>query len=347
MILLPGPVARYLTQSLVGIVPAFTDIEPYRDKNLNVWRRSGSHFLTASNTKGFDLGANQREYAGHMISEVEHLLNHAAEHRTHLVNSLSTKDEPSPAWMFVSLYYFSLFVAMAWTRCINRGIVYLNRDAIKEYCGISATQVPGAGAFCASARLDSETDKFEVDFRKCSRSHFHEAVWIEAAEAAKKASSWLLTLSTARSPTADEMIDLRSMKLFADSKFDDPLVWPSTLRNALNYRPGFGYRSVPKQNRLKTSARLARRRWANMEGLVSFGESAKSALASVREPSDSPNEAIDLLIAQALSLEAHVEAALRHLYSIQGLQCSASAARKRFARPFLDKTDSVFTEFVR
>lgn len=343
----PSPVARYLAQRLVDVVPSFTAVEPYRDLNLNVWRTAGSHYLLSANAKGFNLGANQRDYASHLISEVEHLLNHAAEHRAHLVNSLSTGDEPSPAWAFVSLYYFALFVAMAWTRCANRGVLYLTKDAIKEYCGSPAGQLPGGGAFYAAAGLDPATGVFGVDFRKCSRSHFHEAVWIEAADQAAKAAVWLQTLSSGRRPTSDEMLDLRSMKLLADSKFEDPLVWPSTLRNALNYRPGFGYRSVPKHNKLKTAARLVRRKWANLEELVAFGESAKAALKTVRDPSDAPNDAMDLLVAQALSLENHVEAALKHLYSIQDLQCSAGPARRRFARPYLAKIDTVFAEFSR
>lgn len=338
----PSPVARYFLRSLLDVVPVYTTLEPYRDLNMNVWRTKGAHSLVSSDSSKFVLNVNQREYATNLLAEIQHLLNHAMEHRAHLVNSLSTGDEPSPAWTFVSLYYFSLFVAMAWTRIANKGIFYLDKDAISEYCR-SSPKSPGAGAFCATASQDPVTLAFHVTFKKCTRSHFHEAVWLCAANEAKEVADWVGQLSSGRSATAEELVSLRAMRLFVGSKFKDPQTWPSVLRNSLNYRPGFGYRSIPKNNNLKIRSRLVKTKWSNISDAVSFGERAKNALGNTKEPFDSVNDAVDLLIVQSVLLESFVEESVRHLCSLQNLTCSATMQRAKFGRVYSQKLDTLLT----
>jgi len=335
-------VSRYLSQSLVGIIPPLTPIEPYRDINMNVWRTNGSHHLLGSSKKEFVLGANQRNYASHLIAEIEHLLNHASEHRAHMLNAISTNREPSPTWMFVSLYYFSLFIAMAWTRMANKGIFYLDKDAIGIFCG-AQKQAPAAGAYRVIASENLTKARFEVTYKKCNRSHFHEAVWLETSEITKQIHTWVRTLSSSRKPTDDEILAIRSMELFQGVKFIDQQTWPSTLRNSLNYRPGFGYRSVPKHNSLKTTSRLSKPRLNNLSEVLTLGENAKVKLSQFKEPFNSPNESIDLLVAQSLVLEAYVEESLKQLFDIHQLSCSAHSSRKKFDRQYAASTNSLLS----
>lgn len=340
----PSPVARYFLRSLVEVVPVYTPLEPYRDLNMGVWRKKGAYFLSSSDSGKFVLSVNQREYAANLLAEVQHLLNHAMEHRAHLINSLSTGDEPSPAWIFVSLYYFSLFVAMAWTRIANKGIFYFDKDAINEFCG-SAAKVPGAGAYCVTATIDQATSACDVAFKKCSRAHFHEAVWLGATNEAKEVVDWIEQLSSGRRPTEEELHSLRAMRLFIGCKFNDPQTWPSVLRNSLNYRPGFGYRSIPKNNNLKIRSRLVKTRWSSSSEVVAFGERARQVLGNTKEPFDSVNHAVDLLIVQSVLLESFVEETLTHLCSLQDLSCSAPTQRAKFARAYSQKLDTLLTPF--
>ncbi|QYG05647.1 hypothetical protein [Janthinobacterium sp. PAMC25594] len=141
----PGPVVRYLSEKLLDAIPEFTELEPFRDKNLNNWRMNGAYSFHSATSKSFKLVVNSREYAAVIFADAQHLLNHASEHRAHVLdNSLTT--EPSPSWTFVSLYYFSLFIAMAWSRVSNNAVLYLDKDAIKEFCG-TVVGLPGGGAF--------------------------------------------------------------------------------------------------------------------------------------------------------------------------------------------------------
>ena len=122
-----SPTARYLLQSLLQVVPPFTELEPYRDFNLNNWRKSGSYAVSTVSTKSFTLVVNnQREYAAALFSDAQHLLNQVSEHRGHLMNVLASGREPSPTWIFVTVYYMALYSAMAFTRTANKAVIYLD-----------------------------------------------------------------------------------------------------------------------------------------------------------------------------------------------------------------------------
>jgi len=246
----PSPVARQLLSGLIDVVPEFTELEPYRDRNLNNWRKAGSYFLQGSTAKSFVLQVAQREYGAVLFAEGQHLLNHAAEHRAHLLNAIKSNREPSPSWTLVTFYYFSLFVAMAWTRASNAAILYLDKDSIAEYCS-GAGAKPGGGAFEAMASLDSQTGISSVEFRKCATTHFHEAVWISVFKQTRKLFQAIRLQSSVRKATVEEILALRGLELFDGLTFDSPQAWPSKFRNAINYRPGFSYRSVVSSVRLK------------------------------------------------------------------------------------------------
>jgi hypothetical protein len=329
MALITSVGARYLLTHLYYLTPDFTTIEPFRDRNLNVWRTHGSYALKSSSTTSFKLSVSQREYAATLISEIEHLLNHASEHRAHLFACQATQHDPSPSWMFVSLYYFALYIGMAWTRATNAAIIYLDKDSIREYCR-GAPFSPGGGAFRSSLAINEETNGAEVEIRKCNTSHFHEAVWNQVCNEASSATTWIESLSQSRKPTNEELSSIRAFRLFGGQSFKDPLVWPSKLRNAINYRPGFSYRSVVNNNLLNIKSRLGKPAFAKFEHLLQYGEDAKTKIGKAKDPSLVPNEAVDLLIAQSLVLEAFVEEALTELQAVKDINSSAKRLRQRF-----------------
>ncbi|MCH8619212.1 hypothetical protein [Undibacterium sp. TS12] len=327
---------------LLNVIPEFTALEPFRDNNLNTWRTQGAHSLLTSTKNSIVLSVNQREYASTLFSEAQHLLNHASEHRAHLLDYKNIKDEPSPSWVFVSLYYFSLFIAMAWTRVANGAVLYLDKEAIIEYCG-SASIKPGGGAYKASLALDSTTGAAKVNLRKCSTSHFHEAVWIAVSNEVESAIVWIISLSNSRKPTSEELLSLRALNLFRGLSFNDPLVWPSMLRNAINYRPGYSYRTVINHNFLRIRSRLERPSFLHFEELVAFGERAKSATRGVAHPSEIANDSVELLIAQSLVLESFTEDALASICDVRNLESSAGRLRQRFNRKYCN-TNSILAK---
>lgn len=323
--------ARFLLQSLLQVVPEYTALEPYRDLNLNTWRKVGAYSPQSVTKSAFVLSVNNsREYAAALLADTQHLVNQVTEHRAHLLNALAVQSEPSPTWGFVTLYYMALYAAMAWTREANQAVVYLDKEAIAEYCG-GVPNSPGGGAFLATQRTDAVTNQSSVSFTKY-KSHFHEAVWIKTLEKADEAYKWISAQTAARSPTPDEFLDMRALDLFRGLPFSAGHAWPSKLRNALNYRPGYSYRSVLRNNTLRLNGKLTKPPFGSLEAVVTFGERAKRAIGKAQDPAGVPNEAIDLLLAYCLILEWYVEDALNALCDIQQLTCSAHVQRTRFRR---------------
>lgn len=328
-----APISRTLLQALSVAVPAFTELEPYRDRSLNTWRTKGAHSLHASNAKEFVLKVNDREFGATLFAEAQHLLNHATEQRAHVANEVANcpSNSLSPSWLFVTLYYLSLYVAMSWTRAANSAIVYLDKQAIENYCG-AALSKPGAGAFELCLFVDPISSTPFVRFKKCSTSHFHEAVWITAHRIAKDTANKIKIGSSLRKPTAEELLCLRGLSLFEGHQFANPLYWQSRVRNGVNYRPGFSYRSVVKHNFLRTLSRLSGPQLASLSDVVALGERAKGLLQGVSDPFSATDSSIDLLVSQTLFIEAATEASLALLCKFHDFSSSAFAARKAFRR---------------
>lgn len=151
----------------------------------------------------------------------------------------------------------------------------------------------------------------------------------------KKARELFLAIeqqSLGRMATSDEILALRGLDLFDGLNFRSPQAWPSKLRNGINYRPGFSYRSVVKNNFLRITSRLAKPAFADLEAVVSYGEHAKNSIRGFDDPTDVANESIDLLVAQMIFLEKFTDEAFFRLCEIQNLRSSAFRQRKSFVR---------------
>lgn len=327
------PVISILLHELIEVVPPHTQLEPYRDNNLNLWRSSGAYSLHKSDNKSFSLQVNQREYAAVLYAEAQHLMNHAAEHRAHLVARVDLA-EPSPSWVFVTIYYMSLYIAMAFTRVANIGILYLDKDAVEVYCR-GAPKKPGAGAFECSAYSDFATNIPYVKFKKCGSNHFHEAVWTAVHNKALQIFNTISESSELRKPTEEEVLSLRALKLFFGLSFSHSTSWPSAFRNGINYRPGFSYRSILKNNFLRISLSPKRPTLNSLEDIIVFGERAKHSVRGLRNVFDEPNACINLLVAESLLLEFIVEKTVKELCVRQDLKSSAPSQRKKFSKELM------------
>ncbi len=317
---------RYVLAQLLDIVPEFTSLEPFRDRSVSTWIREGSFSVVSASSRSLTLRVNQREYAAHLVAEIHHLLNQASEHRAHLMRHLDA--DSSPSWLLVSVYYLSLYVAMAWSRAINCAVLYLDRQILMKMCGSGV--VPHAGAYQATLSLDHTTGVATLQVSKAKHSHFHEAVWVALHSKLEEAGDWVRTLSVHRKPTTDEIQTLSAFSLFQGLQFQEPMTWPSQLRNGVNYRPGFSYRTVLRHNFLRTSAVLGQAAFANLGEVIAYGNRAKIAMRGALNPIEVANDSFKLLIAQSLVLEFILDEATGQLLVTRDLECSAARLRRQF-----------------
>lgn len=326
-----SPVARYALRELLQVFPPLTPLEPYRDANLNVWRTLGSYSAKSVGNKAFVLEVSHREYAAAVFADAQHLLNQVLEHRAQLFQAIAGDTEPSPTWLAVTLYYMGLYAAMSWTRVTNVAVVYLDREAVAQLCGTS-TGHPGAGAFTMTLKVPATGHQRPELHVSKSVSHFHEAVWLHSTAEARAALDWVSKAAQSRNASSDEFLTIRALSSICNPLFDGRPTWPSRLRNALNYRPGFSYRSVVRNNLLRVKSRLAKRGLAELSDVVTYCEAARRRIGSAAHPADAANDAVDLLLGITLLFEQFAQEALVETCAIQGLTSSAERQRATYRR---------------
>lgn len=208
---------------------------------LTAWRSSGE-LLASQGTRPYALQLHGSPYsfASALINEVQLLLDHAAEHRALVQTNIASGNDASPSWLFVTTYYWALFTALAFVRLFGRAAWYLDKEAMKSLVTGTTIKPPSAGTYILETGpvLGSSRREFLL---KSSDDRFHEATWKLVADILRAHVQRVVADTT--SGSQEQLAEIAIFKCVVE----DPFVasnWPSTLRNAINYKPGFTYQSV-------------------------------------------------------------------------------------------------------
>lgn len=233
---------RNCLQDAMNAIPEYSFSYATPNFFLNNWRSIGQFIPTAnSSNKHVELSAHPYELGAAIFNDAHALMNQATEHRATLYRLLQADGDPSPSWAFVTIYYWGLFVALAWSRVVGKSIVYLDKTALIPLFQGSGSQGAG-GAYSIRPGEIVGTSQRKVLLKKCTHSHFHEAVWsFLSGDMYERYSS----ADQDEKPTDMEVeLEKRIFLCLAHDHFKEAHVWPSLLRNAINYRPGFSYTEV-------------------------------------------------------------------------------------------------------
>lgn len=288
---------------------SFEQLKP--DFFLNDWRSVGKITPTSdSSKKHVQLQVHPYEYGGATFNDAQALMNQATEHRATLHRLLQHSGDPSPSWFFVTIYYWGLFIALAWSRLVGSAIVYLDKPALIPLFQGSGNLGAG-GAYTLECGDIFGTSQRMVNLKKCSHSHFHEAVW-----------SFLATDMYSRYATAnvkekttdpDIELEKRIFRCLAQDNFKEAHVWPSLLRNAVNYRPGFSYTAVSGKVMLDICSYLREMELASILEVVESYENISREIKKVGNllsPVDVYIDASKLLVLKTLLLSELSESIL-------------------------------------
>lgn len=141
--------------------------------------------------------------------------------------------------------------------------------------------------------------------------------------------------------SSDELDSIRLLKLFEGFSFEEPHYWPSLLRNAINYRPGYSYRSIPKHNFLSFDFVKKPLGADKIESMLAEAERLKAQLKGVRNPTEMPNEAALLLAIQTCLIELCVTKGLDILCAQNGFQNTPLKERRQFAKVSISMVNTV------
>lgn len=298
---------------------------------LNNWRSIGQFTPTTnSSNKHVELSAHPYELGAAIFNDAHALMNQAAEHRATLYRLLQTDGDPSPSWTFVTIYYWGLFTALAWSRLVGMSIVYLDKPSLIPLFQGSGSQGAG-GAYSIKPGEIVGTSQRKVLLKKCSHSHFHEAVWsFLSGDMYERYSG----IDQDEKPTDMEVeLERRIFLCLAHDHFKEAHVWPSLLRNAVNYRPGFSYTEVSGSEFLDICSYMRGFRHGSISEIVSEYEKIDKKLRATGnslDPVELYTEASQLLLLKNILLSELCESILDNFPLNESVGMARSSRTKYF-----------------
>lgn len=328
--LVNGHAVSALQRSLLNSIPPNSELGTGVQTSVWDWRKKGSIQPLAIHSSSLELFINPYEFGEAIYCDIQHLMNHAAEHRARLFCGISLSTDPSPSWTFVTTYYWALFLALTISRLQNKVILFLDKDSVQALsAGATGTSL-GGGVFRMTVGDFETTSRRRAEIKKARSGHFHDVAWNDIYSLAQKFVTELESSSKFRKLSDDELLDLRAFRCFTKVRFKEPHAWQSTLRNAVNYRHGFSYRSITKNNNIDLAHLIMRPNQDSFENLVQECESIVLELTETKDPLDAPGTAAQLVMYQALILDHYCRVVIEAFCESRGIDQQIGKARTDF-----------------
>jgi hypothetical protein len=235
-----GKLWQFCLASALDVLPPDTR-SAEKDWTLTTWRTSGEPMiLPPPRPYSLYFQASPYSFASALLNEVQLLLDHAAEHRALVQSTVSAKNDCSPSWLFVTTYYWSLFAALAFVRLLGKAAWYLDKGSLNSLVAGTMAKAPAAGTYILHVGAIQGSARRDFFLRQ-SDERFHEATWKLVADLIKPNLDRVIHGAT--SGQTEQLSEISVFRCLADDPFRTTN-WPSSLRNAINYKPGFTYQAV-------------------------------------------------------------------------------------------------------
>jgi hypothetical protein len=311
---------------------------PHNPLTLSSWRQRGSFSVVAATAKSFTLECATADIGSAIVGDTEHLLNHIAEHRALIHDSIKTDRWNSPAWLLVTIYYWGLFAALAWTRLLGKGVVYLDQTAVRDLRTLArnAMQSPHSGTFQLKMGRDLSATNREVVLDKMGSSHFHACTWSQVIRDAQWRFDHYATEETNK-------LEFSLFKCLAFSDRAGKDSWPSELRNRINYRPGFAYTQVNKKPALDLIQFIRKTPFHSMEAVADIYELELRRIAATSSIDNSPSNYSRIMFLKTIVLTSLVEELFSEVVERRKLDARGSNKRHSFYKERgMRKVDNVW-----
>jgi hypothetical protein len=230
----------------------------------------------------------------------------------------------------VTFYYWSYFLALALTRMLGRTVWFLDADAVRGLSSLAPHSSPpartaGAGTFALSCGPAVSSNEREIYVIKSKETRLHEHVWKNLFTILSKK---LMHFPKGTLDVAEE----RLLSCFDRAVSRLGTYWPSELRNAVNYRPGFAYDAVRKIRTLDGFAYLKNPSHFLIERII---DRMESNIATVSKPISiiqNPRTVSRILVDMTFLLHAITTGLHKELIERNGLDPRWRHNRTRFLK---------------
>jgi hypothetical protein len=276
-------------------------------------------FLSAHGPGKYTLSTPVIELGNALLGDAEHLLNHSAEHQAMLHHAASSSEWKSSAWFLVTAYYWAFFAAQALTRLVGQTMLFLDGSMASVLAQVSGVK-GGPGTYRIRPGPVTGTHRV-VDVQK-SKDRQHEGVWKVA----------LKYLEAVGSTVGGSFQEVRLYSSLARAATRFGYDWPSAVRNIVNYRPGFGYRSIINDDLLKCVPYASALTVGSLDWLLSEYDGLAAKAQDIDQFEDERSTFGKLVLLTAALLHAIASDLYSELHLRGSLDRRWQNARTRFAR---------------
>lgn len=228
---------------LISYKVKFSDMETINIKYLLNNNITGASKL--SNTK-YKIFFNKEDLYKALIVDGEYFFTRAIVQYSNLI--LSSQNNSS-CWNTVTQYYFSYFSATALLRYLHRGNIFLDGENARRISELMTDFIGEiiqlkAGNYTFRVRNESyrtesgitidDTSDIYMELAYTANNGTHEQTWISIDELLNE----MIAMDFSHD---DELTILKGLKKISN---DYTPTFPSKLRNIVNYRPPYGYKSI-------------------------------------------------------------------------------------------------------
>jgi hypothetical protein len=293
---------------------------------LSSWREIGYYKVLATSKTRVQLLAPFADVGSALLTDAECCLDNAAEHQVSLWRHIHSEEWLSPAWLAVTFYYWSFYLALAMTRMTGKTAWFLTKDVVRDFAKLAPTPSanPGGGCFRLQCGQQTSATDRELSLDK-SDTRIHDEIW----------QIWLkgCTSRVERlASTTGDPLEERLFTALATSAKHLGNDWPSAFRNAVNYRAGFAYTAVRKERVLKSLGYLKK---PYSYAIIDVIDRFENNVVSTRTPAaihKSPQTVLELLVDFTFILHAVTTELHRELIERHRLDGRWRASRQRFLR---------------
>lgn len=246
-----GALWQRLRQQSLDAVSVGARIDFRAPATLASWQSSGAYSISSTSGAKFDLVVQAEDFGSALLSDAAFHLDHALEHQALLRRALDTNTWISPAWQVVTFYYWSYFSAMALSRLLGRTVWFITADVAQQFNKLAPVGVASLsqGTYEVTCAASVSAGFREVRLAKRNR-RVHEQLW----------ATTFGTLQAVFDGLPKGVMQAEEERLFSAILSSAKILgddWPSSLRNIVNYRPGFAYTAARYKPSLEALGHLS------------------------------------------------------------------------------------------
>ncbi len=314
-----------LRQRALDAIPPGANIDFKTPLTLATWQAQGTYTIASTASTRFTIAASPSDFGGALLSDAAYHLDHALEQQASLMKTLSSPEWSSPAWQVVTFYYWSYFVAMALSRMLGHTVWFVTPNVAKQFTMLapsgSASMSKGTYEVICGPALSAGTR--EILLVKRSR-RVHEQLWttifgligdvyneVGAGVALPQEERLFLAI-------------INSARMLGDD-------WPSSLRNVVNYRPGFAYTAPRFRSGIDSFSYLSAQ-GQTIDGLIDRLENNNIVMRAAPSVEAQPKVAARMLVDLTILISRIAHALHDEIVDRSGVDRRWLASKNRFSQ---------------